>query len=82
MAPPASALPARLPLLLLPPAPLRLQQVEDALVGKAASSENLAAAAGLAVAGAAPLPDTAYKLKLIPGIVRDALEQAVAGGRL
>ncbi len=57
-------------------APLRLQQVEEALVGKEVSGENLAAAAALAVQGAAPLPQTAYKLQLIPTIVLDALKQA------
>ena len=60
-------------------APLRLQQVEEALVGKAVSGETLSAAAALAVHGAAPLPDTAYKLQLIPVIVLDALKQAVGG---
>jgi xanthine dehydrogenase YagS FAD-binding subunit len=60
-------------------APLRLQQVEEALVGKKVSGETLSAAAALAVQGAAPLPDTAYKLQLIPVIVLDALKQAVGG---
>jgi len=62
-------------------APLRLQQVEEALVGKAATSEVFEQAAALAVQGAAPLPGTAYKLQLIPGVIFDALEQAGAGAQ-
>jgi len=62
-------------------APLRLQQVEEALVGREVSGESLGAAAALAVQGAAPLPDTAYKLQVIPAIVLDALKQAAGGQR-
>ena len=57
--------------------PFRLAAVEALLLGQLPSPELLAAAAASATAGAAPLPGNAYKLRLIPGVVLDALEQAV-----
>ncbi len=60
------------------PLPLRLTQVEDALLGHAPTPERLASAAALASAGASPLPQTGYKLALLEGCVLTALEQALA----
>lgn len=57
------------------PVPLRLAASEAALLGKPASSATIAAAAEQAIAGAKPLPMTAYKLDLLQGVVRDLLEQ-------
>lgn len=59
------------------PTPLRLDEVEDALIGVAPTPQLLAKAAGLAKAGASPLPMTDYKLELLEGAVRTALEQAL-----
>lgn len=60
------------------PIPLRLPEVEAALVGKTADEATFAAAAALAVHGANPLPGTRYKLDLIPGAVHEALSRAIA----
>jgi xanthine dehydrogenase YagS FAD-binding subunit len=56
--------------------PLRRHAVEDALVGGPLSAERIATAAALAVEGANPLPETAYKLALLAGSVATALERA------
>ncbi len=53
--------------------PWRTTEVEQALLGKAPSEEAIARAAGLAVAGATPLKDNAYKLPLARNLVRRAL---------
>jgi xanthine dehydrogenase YagS FAD-binding subunit len=60
------------------PIPLRLQRVEHALTGKPASPKLLAQAASLAAEGASPLPLTRYKLDLLPRVVCDALNRALA----
>jgi xanthine dehydrogenase YagS FAD-binding subunit len=60
------------------PTPLRLQRVEEALTGKPASPEALEQAASLAAEGASPLPMTRYKLDLLPRVVREALDRALA----
>jgi len=56
--------------------PLHLPLVEAALIGAEPTDEVLATAAARAAEGASPLPMTAYKVKLIPGIVRDVLTRA------
>lgn len=58
--------------------PRRLPEAEAALVGGPLSPERLAEVARLAVSGAAPLPDTAYKLPLIQATVRRAILVAAA----
>lgn len=58
------------------PVPLLLPRVNDALVGKAATEETFAAAAEIATAGAKPLPQTQYKVKLVYGTVFDTLQRA------
>lgn len=57
------------------PVPLRLTAVEVSLNGKIANAASIAEAAKAASAGAKPLPMTAYKLDLLQGLVRDALER-------
>ncbi len=57
--------------------PLRLPQVEAALVGAPAQAEALVAIAALAREGTAPLPMTAYTVDLLEGVVADALERAL-----
>jgi len=57
--------------------PLRLPQVEAALIGQAATAVICAQAAELAAAGANPLPQTVYKVKLLVGTVLETLERAI-----
>jgi len=57
--------------------PLRLPQVEAALVGQAATAVICAQAAELAAVGANPLPQTGYKVKLLVGTVLETLERAI-----
>ncbi|MCA9701304.1 MAG: FAD binding domain-containing protein, partial [Myxococcales bacterium] len=59
------------------PKPLRLQAVEQALVGQRARPKTLADAAALASRGAKPLAQTAYKPGLLEGTVLTALERAL-----
>jgi xanthine dehydrogenase YagS FAD-binding subunit len=59
------------------PTPLRLRDVEDALLGSKPEDEELAAAAKLARNHANPLPMTGYKLDLLEGSVLEALERAL-----
>lgn len=59
------------------PTPLRLNDVEAALIGKVPDPDNLAAAAKLARNNAKPLPMTGYKLDLLEGSVLEALERAL-----
>lgn len=61
------------------PTPLRLHEVEAALLGVAPEPALLARAAALASAGARPLPMTGYKLALLEGAVLEALERALEG---
>ncbi|MCX4239910.1 FAD binding domain-containing protein [Paraliomyxa miuraensis] len=58
------------------PVPLRLPEVEAALVGGPASAEALAKAAAIATKGATPLPMTGYKVDLVEGTVLETLERA------
>jgi xanthine dehydrogenase YagS FAD-binding subunit len=59
------------------PVPLRLTNVESALVGTPARPEAVLAVAARASEGAAPLPMTGYKVPLLEGLVADALERAL-----
>ncbi|MDP2311225.1 MAG: FAD binding domain-containing protein [Pseudomonadota bacterium] len=56
--------------------PIRREAVEAALVGGAPDEGRIAAAAALASEGARPLPMTGYKLPILVGAVREALERA------
>lgn len=58
--------------------PLRLPQVEAALLGQPAVAETLERAAALAAEGATPLPLTGYKVALLRGTVLETLERALA----
>ncbi len=58
------------------PVPLRLPEVEAALLGGPANAARVAAASALATWGVSPLPMTAYKVPLLVGTVRDVLERA------
>lgn len=58
------------------PTPLRLTAVEDLLRGQTPTDEVFARASARAIDGAAPLPQTGYKLALLEGTVLTALEQA------
>jgi xanthine dehydrogenase YagS FAD-binding subunit len=60
------------------PVPLRRERLEAALVGRPAGIEALDAAAALAADGAAALPMTGYKVALLAGVVRQALELALS----
>jgi xanthine dehydrogenase YagS FAD-binding subunit len=60
------------------PIPLRLQRVEEALTGRPPSPELLEQAASLAAEGASPLPLTGYKVDLLPRVVHEALNRALA----
>ncbi|MFJ6760957.1 FAD binding domain-containing protein [Streptomyces sp. NPDC091273] len=57
--------------------PLRLTEVEAALVGREATPAVLAAAAATVLARCRPLPQTGYKATLFRDTVLEALEQAV-----
>jgi xanthine dehydrogenase YagS FAD-binding subunit len=59
------------------PTPLRLHEVEAALLGSKPEPDTLAAAAKLARTHAKPLPMTGYKLDLLEGSVLEALERAL-----
>ncbi|MFV8751618.1 FAD binding domain-containing protein [Nannocystaceae bacterium ST9] len=58
--------------------PLRLTELEAALVGQKADAANFERVAALARAGANPLPMTGYKLDLLDASVLEALEQAAS----
>lgn len=65
--------------------PLRLTEVEQALIGTEASEESLSRAAKVATERCTPLPDTEYKVPMVEASVLEALEQALAnesGGQL
>jgi len=55
------------------PRPMRLQQVEDAIVGKAADESTGEFAGRLAVQGAVPLQFNAYKIPLMRNLVKRAV---------
>ena len=59
--------------------PWRAAEAEAALVGRPAGREAYKAAAAAAVAGAAAVPGTAYKIALARRAIPRALEQAAAG---
>ena len=61
------------------PVPLRLKEVESALLKKTWSEENLRAAASLATKGATPLDNNTYKLPIIETMVRRTLVAATSG---
>jgi len=56
------------------PAPIRLAAAEAVALGRPATPETFAAAVAVATEGANPLPQAAYKLDLLRGLVRDLLE--------
>lgn len=58
--------------------PMRLHNVEAALVGQPATQATLARAAELSVEPANPLPQTAHKIDFLVGTLLDTLEQALA----
>lgn len=58
--------------------PLRLPEVEDALTGREATPEVLAAAAATVLARCRPLPRTGYKAALFRNTVLEVLERAAA----
>jgi len=60
------------------PVPRRLERVEGVLAGEPATPELLERAASLAAEGSNPLPMTGYKVALLNGTVREALERALA----
>ncbi len=59
--------------------PLRLPQVEAALVGQPATTATFAQAANVATANSSPLPQTGYKVPLLYGTVLETLERAYRG---
>ena len=56
--------------------PLRLQAVEQSLIGAARNDENIARAAPLAVEGAEPLHYNQFKIPLLENLVRRAIRGA------
>jgi len=58
--------------------PLRLPEVEAALLGRPATPGTLGAAADAATARCTPLPQTGYKVALLRGTVLHVLERATA----
>jgi xanthine dehydrogenase YagS FAD-binding subunit len=60
------------------PVPLRLLDAEAAARGAPASAQTIADCAAAATVKANPLPLTGYKLALLRGLVRDALERLLA----
>ncbi|MFD7445056.1 hypothetical protein [Streptomyces sp. NPDC059909] len=61
--------------------PLRLPEVEEALLGREATPENLLTAVTAATARCTPLPGTRYKIELLRDTVLDVLEKAIHGER-
>jgi len=60
------------------PVPLRLREAEEALAGGPADAAAIRAAATAAVAKANPLPQAAYKTRLLRQLMVDLLEQVAA----
>lgn len=56
--------------------PLRLPQVEEALIGRSATTTTFEQAAQLAAANASPLPQTGYKVPLLSGTVLETVDRA------
>jgi len=69
---------ARIVLSGVAPVPWRLPLVEKLLVGQKVDAKLLAKAADLAVAGAKPLEQNAYKVPLVRGIIEEAVAALVA----
>jgi xanthine dehydrogenase YagS FAD-binding subunit len=69
---------ARIVLSGVAPTPWRLQPVEKLLVGQKVDAKLLAKAADLAVAGAKPLEQNAYKVPMVRGIIEEAVAALVA----
>jgi len=61
------------------PIPWRAQAAENALAGKKASAETASAAAAAAMAGAAPLSQNAYKVKVAHAAIQRAVLLAATG---
>lgn len=61
------------------PAPLRLEAVEEALIGRPATQDTISAAAALASDGSRPAPQAAFKLDMLRGTVSEVLERALSG---
>lgn len=59
--------------------PLRLPEVEAALIGREATPGALAAAAETVLSRCRPLPQTGYKATLFRDTVLEVLERAHAG---
>lgn len=57
------------------PVPLRMPAAEAVLVGSPLDEDTIAAAARACAEGANPLRETAYKVELIEGCVREVLER-------
>jgi len=68
---------ARIVLSGVAPIPWRLQEVEKILVGQKLDATLIGKAADLAVAGARPLSQNAYKVPMVRGIVEEALGKLV-----
>jgi xanthine dehydrogenase YagS FAD-binding subunit len=64
------------------PVPLRFERVENALQSRRVDDAAIEQAAGLAIEGARPLPQTGYKLQLLQAQIADVLRQATAGGNM
>jgi xanthine dehydrogenase YagS FAD-binding subunit len=60
------------------PVPLRFPGVEAALRGASPAADKIREAAGLAIAGAKPLPQTGYKLQLLRELMIDLLTELAA----
>ncbi|MBA2694632.1 MAG: FAD binding domain-containing protein [Actinobacteria bacterium] len=60
------------------PVPLRMPAAEAMLIGSPLDEDTIAAAARACAQGASPLPETAYKVELIEGCVREVLERVSA----
>ncbi|MFI9610487.1 FAD binding domain-containing protein [Streptomyces sp. NPDC052023] len=62
--------------------PLRLPEVEDALLGREPTPDRLLTAASAAMARCAPLPQTRFKVELLRDTVLDVLETATRAEHL
>jgi xanthine dehydrogenase YagS FAD-binding subunit len=60
------------------PVPLRFEHVENALQSRQVGGAAIEQAAGLAIQGARPLPQTGYKLQMLQAQIADALRQLTA----
>jgi xanthine dehydrogenase YagS FAD-binding subunit len=60
------------------PVPLRFKRVENALQSRRIDGAALEEAAGLAIEGARPLPQTGYKLQLLQAQIADVLAHVIA----